>query len=119
MRGYIAMLAVKKEHRGRGIASKLVRMAMDGMIAKDADEVCLLFCSSLCKNHILTLAKKITLETEIDNIPSLKLYERLGFLRTKRLHRYYLNGNSAYRMILYLKEGVASKQTQMPYDPPY
>lgn len=33
------MLAVKKEHRGRGIASKLVRMAMDGMIAKDADEV--------------------------------------------------------------------------------
>jgi peptide alpha-N-acetyltransferase len=40
MRGYIAMLAVKKEHRGRGIASKLVRMAMDGMIAKDADEVC-------------------------------------------------------------------------------
>lgn len=39
MRGYIAMLAVKKEHRGRGIASKLVRMAMDGMIAKDADEV--------------------------------------------------------------------------------
>jgi peptide alpha-N-acetyltransferase len=62
---------------------------------------------------------QITLETEIDNIPSLKLYERLGFLRTKRLHRYYLNGNSAYRMILYLKEGVASKQTQMPYDPPY
>jgi GNAT superfamily N-acetyltransferase len=43
MRGYIAMLAVKKEHRGRGIASKLVRMAMDGMIAKDADEVCLPF----------------------------------------------------------------------------
>lgn len=42
MRGYIAMLAVKKEHRGRGIASKLVRMAVDGMIAKDADEVCLL-----------------------------------------------------------------------------
>jgi peptide alpha-N-acetyltransferase len=43
MRGYIAMLAVKKEHRGRGIASKLVRMAMDGMIAKDADEVCFAF----------------------------------------------------------------------------
>ncbi|CAC9884910.1 unnamed protein product [Aureobasidium pullulans] len=99
MRGYIAMLAVKKEHRGRGIASKLVRMAMDGMIAKDADE--------------------IALETEIDNIPSLKLYERLGFLRTKRLHRYYLNGNSAYRLVLYLKDGVALKQSQMPYDPLY
>jgi peptide alpha-N-acetyltransferase len=38
----------------------------------------------------------------------MKLYERLGFLRSKRLHRYYLNGNSAYRLVLYLKEGVAS-----------
>lgn len=39
MRGYIAMLAVKKEHRGRGIATKLVRMAIDIMIERDADEV--------------------------------------------------------------------------------
>lgn len=38
----------------------------------------------------------------------MKLYERLGFLRSKRLHRYYLNGNSAYRLVLYLKEGVGS-----------
>jgi len=122
LRGYIAMLAVKKEHRGRGIASKLVRMAMDGMIAKDADEVCCLSLNtpSVCKEpHTDSETKKIALETEIDNIPSLKLYERLGFLRTKRLHRYYLNGNSAYRMILYLKEGVASKQTQIPYNPAY
>ena len=33
----------------------------------------------------------------------MKLYERLGFLRSKKLHRYYLSGNSAYRLILYLK----------------
>lgn len=39
MRGYIAMLAVKKEYRGRGIATRLVRMAMDIMIDRDADEV--------------------------------------------------------------------------------
>lgn len=38
----------------------------------------------------------------------MKLYERLGFLRSKRLHRYYLNGNSAYRLVLYLKDGVGS-----------
>lgn len=37
----------------------------------------------------------------------MKLYERLGFLRSKRLHRYYLNGNSAFRLVLYLKEGVS------------
>lgn len=34
----------------------------------------------------------------------MKLYERLGFLRSKRLHRYYLNGNTAFRLVLYLKE---------------
>lgn len=45
----------------------------------------------------------------------MKLYERLGFLRSKRLHRYYLNGNSAYRLVLYLKEGVGSIRTV--YDP--
>ena len=40
LRGYIAMLAVRGEYRGRGIATKLVRMAIDAMIERDADEVC-------------------------------------------------------------------------------
>ena len=39
LRGYIAMLAVPEKYRGRGIATKLVRMAIDAMIEKDADEV--------------------------------------------------------------------------------
>jgi peptide alpha-N-acetyltransferase len=42
LRGYIAMLAVREEYRGRGIATKLVRMAIDAMIERDADEVGLL-----------------------------------------------------------------------------
>lgn len=45
----------------------------------------------------------------------MKLYERLGFLRSKRLHRYYLNGNSAYRLVLYLKEGVGSISANYDY----
>lgn len=90
-RGYIAMLAVQEAHRGRGIATKLVCMAIDAMAARDADE--------------------IVLETEVTNTASLKLYERLGFLRSKRLHRYYLNGNAAFRLILYLKEGTALKKS--------
>ena len=48
MRGYIAMLAVREEYRGKGIATKLVRMAIDTMIEREADEVKLLaspFCS--------------------------------------------------------------------------
>jgi peptide alpha-N-acetyltransferase len=48
----------------------------------------------------------------------MKLYERLGFLRSKRLHRYYLNGNSAYRLVLYLKEGVGSMPTAFDPLPP-
>jgi peptide alpha-N-acetyltransferase len=119
MRGYIAMLAVKKEHRGKGIATKLVRMAIDAMILQDADEVIIKSSSSplltLTFSLLTAMVQKIALETEIDNIASLKLYERLGFLRTKRLHRYYLNGNTAFRMILYLKQGTAMKPTQMPY----
>jgi len=83
LRGYIAMLVVKEEYRGRGLATKLVKMAIDAMIARNADEV--------------------ALETEVTNTSAIKLYENLGFLRSKRLHRYYLNGNSAFRLVLYLK----------------
>ena len=54
------------------------------------------------------------LETEVDNIPSLRIYEKLGFLRTKRLHRYYLNGNTAFRLVLYLKPGIPFKPTFPP-----
>jgi hypothetical protein len=63
--------------------------------------------------HTLT-SKQIALETEVDNIPSLRIYENLGFIRTKRLHRYYLNGNTAFRLILYLKPGIPWRQTYPP-----
>lgn len=38
-RGYIAMLAVEPEYRGQGIATKLVRIAVDAMDQLQADEV--------------------------------------------------------------------------------
>ena len=38
------------------------------------------------------------LETELTNIAALRLYERLGFVRDKRLPRYYMNGNDAFRL---------------------
>jgi ribosomal protein S18 acetylase RimI-like enzyme len=57
MRGYIAMLAVQADHRGRGIgntaksfshfqATELVESALAAMIEKGADEVCLLYFAS-------------------------------------------------------------------------
>ena len=39
LRGYIAMLAVREDYRGKGMATRLVRMAIDAMIQKDAEEV--------------------------------------------------------------------------------
>ena len=37
------MLVVLDEHRGKGIATTLVKKTIDAMIAKDAVEVCILF----------------------------------------------------------------------------
>lgn len=97
MRGYIAMLATQEAYRGKGLAKTLVSKAIDLMTDQDADE--------------------IALETEETNTAAMKLYESLGFLRSKKLHRYYLNGNSAYRLLLYLKPGVATIPTDEFYDP--
>ncbi|XP_011309169.1 N-alpha-acetyltransferase 30 isoform X2 [Fopius arisanus] len=82
-RGYIAMLAVDVNYRKRKIGSSLVRRAIRAMVEDDADEV--------------------VLETEITNRPALKLYENLGFVRDKRLFRYYLNGVDALRLKLWLR----------------
>lgn len=82
-RGYIAMLAVDFNYRKLGIGSNLVRRAITAMIDDDADEV--------------------VLETEITNRPALTLYENLGFVRDKRLFRYYLNGVDALRLKLWLR----------------
>jgi ribosomal protein S18 acetylase RimI-like enzyme len=55
MRGYIAMLAVREEYRGRGVATKLVRMAVDVMVERDADEVCSYATLSLLKTLVMGL----------------------------------------------------------------
>ena len=48
----------------------------------------------------LSLSCQIVLETEVSNLASLKLYERLGFVRVKRLEHYYMNRNDAFRLVL-------------------
>lgn len=90
------MLAVSAAYRGHGIATALVKQAIDAMTHRSADE--------------------IVLETEETNIPAMRLYERLGFLRSKKLHRYYLNGNSAYRLVLLLKAANPDSATDFALD---
>lgn len=82
-RGYIAMLAVDSRYRRRAIGSTLVTKAIQAMIRDDCDEV--------------------VLETEISNMGALHLYQNLGFVRDKRLFRYYLNGVDALRLKLWLR----------------
>ncbi|KAH8115075.1 acyl-CoA N-acyltransferase [Phellopilus nigrolimitatus] len=79
-RGYIAMLSVNKNWRKRGIARTLVQQSVDAMKENDVEEV--------------------VLETEFDNAAALSLYESLGFIREKRLYRFYMNGKDAFRLIL-------------------
>ena len=102
------MLAVQSEHRGRGIgelsvvnyhpddeATQLVESALAAMIQKGADEVRL--------DIFMELMGKICLETETTNQAAMSLYENMGFIRYKRLHRYYLNAGDAFRFILPIK----------------
>ncbi|CEI86360.1 hypothetical protein G6F70_001796 [Rhizopus microsporus] len=86
LRGYIAMLAVAKTHRKRSIGSSLVKVAIMAMKKMGADEV--------------------VLETEYTNQGALELYQRLGFIKDKRLYRYYLNGVDAFRLKLFCKTMV-------------
>jgi hypothetical protein len=46
------------------------------------------------------------LETEFDNAPALGLYTSLGFVPEKRLHRFYLNGKDAFRLVLPLGDAA-------------
>jgi len=41
-------------------------------------------------------AEEVVLETEVNNKSALRLYENRGFVREKRLYRFYLNGACAH-----------------------
>lgn len=95
MRGYIGMLVIDPAYRGKGLAKRLVKMSIRKMIDwGKADE--------------------IMLETEVTNTAALHLYELLGFMRTKRMHRYYLNTHDAFRLILPVLETLAVRVAFLP-----
>lgn len=90
MRGYIGMLVIEPKYRGRGIAKNLVKLGVEKMVQWD---------------HV----DEIMLETETSNLAALLLYELFGFLRTKRMYRYYLNGSDAFRLILPVLERLFTR----------
>lgn len=95
MRGYIGMLVIDPAYRGKGMARKLVKLSIGKMIEWDKVD-------------------EITLETEVDNEAALYLYELFGFMRTKRMHKYYLNGNDAFRLILPVLGKLATRIAFLP-----
>jgi hypothetical protein len=61
--------------------------------------------------NLFSFLPQIALETEFDNVAALALYTSLGFVPEKRLHRFYLNGKDAFRLVLPLsgaKDAAAS-----------
>lgn len=95
MRGYIGMLVIEPAYRGKHLATNLVKLSINKMIEWDnVDEV--------------------TLETEVINESALRLYESLGFVRTKRLFRYYLNTHDAYRLILPISDKSGQRVAFLP-----
>ncbi len=67
----------------------------------------MLLGTTLVKQTIIRMiednCEEIVLETEVTNQVALNLYEKLGFVKDKYLYHYYLNGEDAYRLKLWLK----------------
>jgi len=85
-RGYIGMLAIDKKQRKKGLGSLIVSHAIEELKLQGCIQV--------------------YLETEVINTAALRLYENLGFVKDKRLSKYYLNGGDAFRLKLWLQPKV-------------
>jgi len=77
--GHIVSIAVLPEFRRRGIATALMREAIGRL-------------------RELYKVKEVYLEVRVSNEPAIRLYEKLGFKKVRRLKYYYLDGEDAWVM---------------------
>ena len=77
--GHIVSIAVLPEFRRRGIATALMKEAIKRL--KEIYGV-----------------KEVYLEVRVSNETAIKLYEKLGFQKVRRLKYYYLDGEDAWVM---------------------
>jgi len=84
-KGHIISIAVLPDFRRVGIASGLVRNALDALRQLSADEC--------------------FLEVRSTNDAGIKLYERLGFTLARRVQHYYADGAEAQVMVIPLAKG--------------
>ncbi|GAA5885061.1 hypothetical protein JCM16303_006385 [Sporobolomyces ruberrimus] len=127
MRGYLAMLSVRKDFRGKGIATHLLRLSLTQMLLPPPSQslsppptssdlpttsqsIPTTPSSSSTKEEEETENTRffppdeLVLETESDNLEALSFYQKMGFVREKELYRFYLNGKRAARLRLDLRE---------------
>lgn len=57
--------------------------------------------------------EEVALEAEVTNSGALRLYQKLGFIRDKRLHKYYLSGSDAYRLKLLLPATAERRRQEL------
>jgi [ribosomal protein S18]-alanine N-acetyltransferase len=79
-KGHVVSVAVLNEHRNKGLGNALMIEGINGVIARNTDE--------------------IYLEVRISNTAAVRMYERLGFQIKSRLRTYYRDGEDAYLMAL-------------------
>jgi [ribosomal protein S18]-alanine N-acetyltransferase len=77
-KGHVVSLAVKPESRRKGIATALIRSAMEGMQ--------------------FYKAKQIYLEVRVTNDDAINLYKKLGLEISRTIGGYYSDGEDAYVM---------------------
>ena len=77
-KGHIVSIAVREQHRGRGVGTMLVKASQDAMVQKTGTES--------------------YLEVRVTNNEAISLYQRLGYIVTSRLEAYYKDGEAALVM---------------------
>lgn len=81
-KGHIVSVAVKEQHRSKGIGTLLMRTSQDAMLQKTATEC--------------------YLEVRVSNADAITLYQRLGYRVSGRLEAYYKDGEAALVMAIQL-----------------
>ncbi len=77
-KGHVVSIAVLPQRRRKGVASALIKAAMDGMCYYKA--------------------KQIFLEVRVTNGAGIELYKKLGLEVTRTINGYYSDGEDAYVM---------------------
>ena len=74
--GTIVTIDIVERWRGRGVGTRLMAIAESALSGRGA--------------------KKITLQSPVDNQVAIRFYEKLGYVNKKRLRDYYVSGRDAF-----------------------